>query len=77
LALRVRDLSLRFGGVLAVDRLSIEVSPGEIVGLIGPNGAGKTTFINRVSGNYRADDGVTEWNGESLYCPPRPSSITP
>jgi branched-chain amino acid transport system ATP-binding protein len=66
LALRVRDLSLRFGGVLAVDRMSIEVSPGEIVGLIGPNGAGKTTFINCVSGNYRADDGVTEWNGESL-----------
>lgn len=77
MALRVRDLSLRFGGVLAVDRMSIEVSPGEIVGLIGPNGAGKTTFINCVSGNYRADDSVTEWNGESLYCRPRPSSITP
>jgi branched-chain amino acid transport system ATP-binding protein len=67
LALRVRDLSLRFGGVLAVDRMSIDVAPGEIVGLIGPNGAGKTTFINCVSGNYRADDGVTEWQGESLF----------
>ena len=67
MALRVRDLSLRFGGVLAVDRMSIDVAPGEIVGLIGPNGAGKTTFINCVSGNYRADDGVTEWQGESLF----------
>jgi branched-chain amino acid transport system ATP-binding protein len=66
LALRVRDLSLRFGGVLAVDRMSIDVQPGEIVGLIGPNGAGKTTFINCVSGNYRADNGTAEWNGESL-----------
>ena len=67
MALRVRDLSLRFGGVLAVDSMSIDVAPGEIVGLIGPNGAGKTTFINCVSGNYRADAGATEWHGESLF----------
>jgi branched-chain amino acid transport system ATP-binding protein len=66
LALRVKDLSLRFGGVLAVDRMSIDVSPSEIVGLIGPNGAGKTTFINCISGNYRPDDGTAEWNNESL-----------
>jgi branched-chain amino acid transport system ATP-binding protein len=66
LALRVRDLSLRFGGVLAVDRMSIDVSPNEIVGLIGPNGAGKTTFINCISGNYRPDGGAAEWNSETL-----------
>jgi branched-chain amino acid transport system ATP-binding protein len=66
LTLRVRDLSLRFGGVLAVDRMSIDVSSGEIVGLIGPNGAGKTTFINCITGNYHFDEGTIEWNGQSL-----------
>jgi len=46
--------------------MSIDVAPREIVGLIGPNGAGKTTFINCISGNYRPDQGSSEWNGESL-----------
>jgi branched-chain amino acid transport system ATP-binding protein len=66
LALCVNDLSLRFGGVLAVDRMSIDVAAGEIVGLIGPNGAGKTTFINCISGNYRPDEGMLEWRGETI-----------
>jgi ABC-type branched-subunit amino acid transport system ATPase component/ABC-type branched-subunit amino acid transport system permease subunit len=48
--LKVSDLTVRFGGVVAVDAVSLEVAPGEIVGLIGPNGAGKTTFIEAVTG---------------------------
>jgi ABC-2 type transport system ATP-binding protein len=62
-ALRVRDLSKSYGEVQAVDRVSFEVAPGEIVGLLGPNGAGKTTIINSVlavlapsSGSIRIGD---------------------
>jgi branched-chain amino acid transport system ATP-binding protein len=60
------DISIRFGGVLAVDGLSLSASPGEILGLIGPNGAGKTTFINCISGACRAQSGSATWEGEEL-----------
>jgi sulfate-transporting ATPase len=49
-ALTVADLTVRFGGVVAVDNVSFDVQPGEVVGLIGPNGAGKTTVIDAVTG---------------------------
>ena len=49
-ALTVADLTVRFGGVVAVDDVSFDVQPGEVVGLIGPNGAGKTTIIDAVTG---------------------------
>jgi sulfate-transporting ATPase len=52
--LEVRDLTVRFGGVVAVNQASLDVNPGEIVGLIGPNGAGKTTFIDAVTGFVKA-----------------------
>ncbi len=65
-ALRVRGLSIRFGGVLAVDQMSLDVGAREIVGLIGPNGAGKTTFINCISGAYRPQSGEATWNGRPL-----------
>ena len=55
--LEVRDLTVRFGGVLAVDRVSFSVRPGEVVGLIGPNGAGKTTIIDAITGFVRPSDG--------------------
>lgn len=55
--LRVENMALSFGGIHAVAGLSIEVKPGEIVGLIGPNGAGKTTLLNLISGTLRADSG--------------------
>jgi branched-chain amino acid transport system ATP-binding protein len=61
------DVSIQFGGVVAVDRLSLSVSPREILGLIGPNGAGKTTFINCISGACRAHSGSATWDGEELF----------
>jgi branched-chain amino acid transport system ATP-binding protein len=55
--LSVEDLTLRFGGVLALDRTSFSVAPGEICGLIGPNGAGKTSLFNCVSRLYQPESG--------------------
>ena len=49
---------MRFGSVVAVDDVSLEVHPGEVVGLIGPNGAGKTTFIDAVTGFVPAASGL-------------------
>ena len=50
--LEVRELTMDFGGLRAVDSITLDVSEGEIVALIGPNGAGKTTFFNCVTGIY-------------------------
>lgn len=55
--LQVRDLYKHFGGLVAVDRVSLEVYPGEVVGLLGDNGAGKSTLIKLISGVYRPDGG--------------------
>ncbi|HET6916057.1 MAG TPA: branched-chain amino acid ABC transporter permease/ATP-binding protein [Acidimicrobiales bacterium] len=61
-ALRAAEMMLSFGGIQALAGASIEVGPGEIVGLIGPNGAGKTTLLNVISGTLRADSGQV-WLG--------------
>jgi branched-chain amino acid transport system ATP-binding protein len=55
--LKVIDLTMKFGDLVAVNNVSIEVYPGEIVGLIGPNGAGKTTLFNAITGIYQATAG--------------------
>jgi ABC-type branched-subunit amino acid transport system ATPase component len=55
--LRVEGLTVRFGGVVAVDHLTLDVAPGEVVGLIGPNGAGKSTTIDAITGNVALADG--------------------
>jgi branched-chain amino acid transport system ATP-binding protein len=62
----VADLSVRFGGIVALDGLSFDVRSGEIAGIIGPNGAGKTTLFNCLSRIYRADRGRIEFAGRSL-----------
>ena len=64
--LEVREVSRRFGGILALDRVSLDADEGEVVGLIGPNGAGKTTAFNVITRLYRPDSGDVVFAGESL-----------
>lgn len=62
--LNVKGLTMDFGGIRALDNLSLQIKPGEIVALIGPNGAGKTTFFNCITGIYKPT------KGELLLTPP-------
>jgi len=59
-------LTVRFGGVLALNALDLTVHRGEILGLIGPNGSGKTTFFNAISGVYRSTAGSLQFSGEAI-----------
>lgn len=63
--LEARDITKRFGGLVAVNQVSMTVEEGQIVGLIGPNGAGKTTFLNSISGVYRPDGGTVRFTGNT------------
>jgi branched-chain amino acid transport system ATP-binding protein len=69
--LRVQDVGVRFGGIVALDGVSFEVLPGQIVGLIGPNGAGKTTLFNCLSRLYQWGSGDIQFGGHSLRGVPR------
>ena len=60
----MNDISISFGGIRAVDRASIDLFPGEVVGLLGHNGAGKSTLIKILSGAYKRDAGSIRINGE-------------
>ena len=60
----MRDISIAFGGVKAVDHVTVDLYPGEVVGLLGHNGAGKSTLIKCLSGAYHADSGEIYVNGE-------------
>jgi branched-chain amino acid transport system ATP-binding protein len=64
--LTVRDLSMRFGGLLAVDGVSLDVESGQVVSMIGPNGAGKTTVFNCISGFYRPTSGQVDLLGKTI-----------
>ena len=64
--LEVRELSVRFGGVVALDRVSFTVDAGEVVALIGPNGAGKTTLFNVITRVYRPTSGSVLIDGDPV-----------
>ncbi len=64
--LQVKELYKRFGGLVAVDHVSLDVHPGEVVGLLGDNGAGKSTLIKMISGAYKPDSGQILLNGEAV-----------
>jgi branched-chain amino acid transport system ATP-binding protein len=69
--LAVENVTRRFGGIVAIDDVSLDVAQGQIVGLIGPNGAGKTTLFNVITRLYRPDAGRLEFDGRSLlHTPP-------
>ena len=68
--LTVEHVTKTFGGVVAVDDVSLDVAEGEIAGLIGPNGAGKTTLFNLITRLYKPDEGEIAFDGESLLRTP-------
>ncbi|QCK85600.1 ABC transporter ATP-binding protein [Phreatobacter aquaticus] len=69
--LAVRDISVRFGGIIALGGISFDVLPGQVVGLIGPNGAGKTTLFNCLSRLYIPNSGDILFDGRSIMNAPR------
>ncbi len=71
--LAATGVTMRFGGLVAVNDVSMEVRQGEIVGLIGPNGAGKTTFFNCLTGMYKPTSGTVTLGGRVL--PPKPREV--
>ena len=64
--LRLENITMQFGGVVAINNLSMEINQGEIVALIGPNGAGKTTAFNCVTGVYEPTNGIVYFRGEPI-----------
>ncbi len=65
--LELKDVCKRFGGLVATDRVSLQVREGEVHALIGPNGAGKTTLVNLISGGLQADAGEILFNGHFIH----------
>lgn len=64
--LQTKQITIRFGGLVAVDHVDVGVCPGEVLGLIGPNGSGKTTFFNLITGIYRPLEGEIFYKGERV-----------
>lgn len=70
--LETRELTIRFGGHVAVDRVSCAFAPGTLTAIVGPNGAGKTTYFNLISGQLRASAGRVLLDGEDITALPAP-----
>ena len=73
--LEIDGVSLRFAGLLAVDKVSLHIEEGEMVGLIGPNGSGKTTLLNILTGHYAPDSGSVRLDGRPIHGL-RPNQVT-
>jgi branched-chain amino acid transport system ATP-binding protein len=73
-SLEIRDVTVRFGGLTALDRVSLTAAPGQVTGIIGPNGAGKTTLLNVLCGFVKAESG-TVWFGERNITAIRPHRL--
>ena len=71
--LELKSIGVRFGGLQALDDVSLDIPPGSVTGIIGPNGAGKTTLFNVICGFVRPDSGVISWDGLTLR--PRPHRL--
>jgi branched-chain amino acid transport system ATP-binding protein len=65
-ALEIRDMGIRFGGLVALEGVNVDVPEWEIVGLIGPNGAGKTTLFNCITGLYTPNSGTVKYRGRDI-----------
>ena len=64
--LETKDLTIRFGGHVAVNSVSCAFAPGTLTAIVGPNGAGKTTYFNLISGQLKASAGTVSLDGQSL-----------
>jgi branched-chain amino acid transport system ATP-binding protein len=73
--LRAEDITITFGGLMALNHVNLEIYPGEIMAIIGPNGAGKTTLLNIINGFYKADDGRLFFGGKELKKKMKPNRI--
>ena len=71
--LETRDLTIRFGGHVAVDHVSCAFEPGTLTSIVGPNGAGKTTYFNLISGQLAASEGTVTLAGEDITTLPAPA----
>ena len=73
--LRAEDITITFGGLMALNHVNLEIYPGEIMAIIGPNGAGKTTLLNIINGFYKPDAGRLFFEGKELEKKMKPNRI--
>ncbi|NNL76925.1 MAG: ATP-binding cassette domain-containing protein, partial [Desulfobacterales bacterium] len=73
--LKVEDIHISFGGLKALNGVSLEVNPGEIMAIIGPNGAGKTTMLNVINGVYTPDEGRIFFEGQERPLKMKPHHV--
>jgi len=64
--LKLENVTKRFGGLVAVDKISLEIEEGELIGIVGPNGSGKTTLFNVINGVYRPEEGKVIFDGKDI-----------